>query len=88
LSTNIAVVSAPLPQGLSGTSTLGPDLLVGDIPAVAQLGSSGTQVGLGMAATLCNNGDTEFDFFALPNADHPIIAQNLYRMSAGAAAPT
>ncbi len=49
-----------------------------------QLGSSGTQVGLGMGITLCNSGDTALGFSALPNADHPVIAQNLYRMSGGA----
>jgi hypothetical protein len=37
-----------------------------------------------MGVTLCNNGDTALGFLALPNADHPVIAQNLYRMSGGA----
>ena len=66
-------------------SVPGPDLLVGDIPTLMQSGSAGTQVGLAIAVTLCNNGDTPVDFLALPNADHPVIAQNLYRMSGGAA---
>ncbi len=65
-------------------SVAGPDVVVGNIPSLIQLGSSGTQVGLAMAVTACNHGDAPLDFFALPNPDHPVIAQNLYRMSGGA----
>ena len=38
-------------------------------------------VGLGIATTSCNNGDQALDWFALPQIDHPVIPQNLYRMS-------
>ena len=62
----------------------GPDIVVGDLSSMIQLGSSGTQVGLSIGVSACNNGDTDLDFFALPNADHPVLAQNLYRMSGGA----
>jgi hypothetical protein len=41
-------------------------------------------VGLGVGTTSCNNGDQPFNWFALPNTDHPVIPQNLYRMSGGA----
>ena len=51
---------------------------------MAQFGSSGTQVGLAVGTTSCNNGDVELDWFALPQVDHPVIPQNLYRMSGGA----
>src|SRR5262245_28693047 len=51
---------------------------------MVQAGSSGTVVGLAVATTSCNNGTQEFDWFALPNTDHPVIPQNLYRMSGGA----
>ena len=44
---------------------------------------SGSFVGLGVGTTSCNNGDQEFDWFALPDNDHPVIPQNLYRMSGG-----
>jgi hypothetical protein len=60
----------------------GPDVIVGDIPQMSQVGSSGTQVGLAIATTSCNNGDTELNWFANPNPDHPVIPQNFYRMSA------
>jgi len=62
----------------------GPDIIVGDLPSMVQAGSSGTQVGLGIATTSCNNGDQEVDFFQLPNTDHSVVSQNLYRMSGGA----
>jgi len=41
-------------------------------------------VGLGIATTSCNNGNQPVDWFALPNSDHPVVPQNLYRMSGGA----
>ena len=62
----------------------GPDIIVGDMSGLAQFGSSGTQVGLGIGTTSCNNGDQEVHFFQLPNNDHPFFCQNLYRMSGGA----
>ncbi len=62
----------------------GPDIIVGDVSGLAQFGSSGTQVGLALGITACNGGNAELDFFHLPNPDHPVVAQNLYRMSGGA----
>ena len=61
----------------------GPDVIVGDLPDMEQKGSGGTQVGLAVATTSCNNGDQPLDWFALPNTDHPVIPQNLYRMVGG-----
>jgi len=63
----------------------GPDVIGGDLPSLQQFGSNGTQVGLAMATDTCNSGDQELNFFALPNTDHPVLAQNLYRMSGGTA---
>jgi len=48
-----------------------------------QVGNAGSQVGLGVATTSCNNGDQPVNFFALPNTDHPFFPQNFYRMSGG-----
>jgi hypothetical protein len=64
-------------------SVPGPDIVVGDMNGLQQFGSSGTQVGLATGTTSCNNGDQEVNFFQLPNPDHPIVSQNLYRMSGG-----
>src|SRR5437016_2942132 len=63
----------------------GPDVIVGDLPSMAQFGASvGTQVGLAVGTTSCNNGTVPLDWFALGNTDHPVIPQNFYRMSGGA----
>jgi hypothetical protein len=62
----------------------GPDVIVGDMPNMGQFGSAGTQVGLAVATTSCNNGTEPLHWFALPQTDHPVIPQNFYRMSGGA----
>jgi hypothetical protein len=62
----------------------GPDIIVGDLPSLEQFGSAGSQVGLAVGTTSCNNGDQQVNWFQLPNTDHPAIPQNLYRMSTGA----
>src|SRR6266568_6689662 len=79
----------PLRYGVgSETPTLvpGPDVIVGDLPEMAQYGNDPVNhlVGLGVGTTSCNNGDQPFDWFALPQTDHPVIPQNFYRMSGGA----
>src|SRR5262249_16857190 len=49
-----------------------------------QMGNNATQVGLAIGTDSCNNGDQPVDWFALPSNDHPVVPQNLYRMSGGA----
>ena len=67
-------------------SVPGPDVIVGDLSGLTQPdASSGTQVGLAVATDSCNAGTVDLDWFALPNNDHPVIPQNLYRLSGGAA---
>src|SRR5262249_49477032 len=64
-----SVVMPPLNGATSTelpTRTSGPDVVVGDLPDVEELGSAGTQVGLGIATTSCNYGDQPVDWFALP----------------------
>ena len=63
----------------------GPDVIVGDVEDVAQFDPPvGTQVGLAIGTDSCNNGDQPINWFALPSNDHPLVPQNLYRMSGGA----
>jgi hypothetical protein len=87
---NGAAQSSTLPPRRGRTSNApdgsvpGPDIVVGDMPSMVQVGNSGSQVGLGIATTSCNNGDQPVDFLALPNTSHSVISQNLYRMSGGA----
>ena len=71
--------AANAPEG----SVPGPDIVVGDMPGLAQFGSTTDQVGLGMGTTCCNNGNVPVHFYQLPDPDHSVITQNLYRMSGG-----
>src|SRR5262245_34073615 len=61
----------------------GPDVIVGNLPSLQQFGDAGTQVGLAVGTESCNNGQVDVDWFALPSNNHPVIPQNLYRMSGG-----
>src|SRR5262245_45488689 len=61
----------------------GPDVIVGNLPSLQQFGDTGTQVGLALGTESCNNGQVDVNWFALPSNDHPVIPQNLYRMSGG-----
>jgi hypothetical protein len=66
-------------------SVPGPDVVVGDLTGLAQFGAaSGTQVGLAVGTDSCNFGTVDLNWSALPSNDHPVIPQNLYRMSGGA----
>src|SRR5881409_2565333 len=80
-----SMVMPPL-RGAAGADAPvpGPDVIVGEIESVQQFGSAGTQVGLAAGTDSCNNGDQPVDWFQLPNTDHPVVPQNLYRMSSGA----
>jgi len=77
-----SMILPALPNPNPGT-TPGPDVIVGDLPAMQQFGSAGTQVGVAIATTSCNAGTEDLNWFALPQTDHPVIPQNLYRMSGG-----
>jgi hypothetical protein len=68
----------------AGGGVPGPDIIVGDMPGLAQFGSAAGQVGLGVGTTSCNNGSVPVHFYELPNPDHSVFTQNLYRMSGGA----
>ena len=83
-------VTMPPLRGSAGLETPmlvpGPDVIVGELPQVQQFGNDTTNhfVGLGVATTSCNNGDQPLHWLALPQTDHPVIPQGLYRMSGGA----
>jgi hypothetical protein len=70
------------PEG--GNTIPGPDVIVGDLNGLAQFGSaSGGYVGLAVGTDSCNAGTVDLNWFQNPNNDHPVIPQNLYRMSGG-----
>jgi hypothetical protein len=83
-----SVVMPPL-NGAAGGETPqlvpGPDVIVGELPQLQQFGNDTINhfVGLGVATTSCNNGNEPLHWFSLPQTDHPVIPQNLYRMSGG-----
>ena len=62
----------------------GPDVIVGNLPEMEQYGHAGTQVGVAVGTDSCNRGTENVDWFALPNNDHPVVPQNMYRMSSAA----
>ena len=77
--------SAEMPAGslTDNGTTPGPDVIVGELSGLSQFGSSGTRVGLAVGTDSCNPGTVDLDWFANPSNDHPVIPQNLYRMSGG-----
>ena len=82
-----SMVMPPMQHAIgSGVQSLvpGPDVIVGEVEDVAQFDPPvGTQVGFAIGTDSCNNGDQPIDWFALPSNDHPVVPQNLYRMSGG-----
>jgi len=81
---NGAVESSILPPRSDDPNLVqGPDVIVGDISGTQQFGSNATQVGVAIGTTSCNNGNVSLHWVAMPNTDHPVIPQNLYRMSGG-----
>jgi hypothetical protein len=85
---NGEIASKSLPAlGDPETGTVpGPDVVVGDLVGLFQPSGAvvGTQVGLAVGTDACNFGTVDLNWFANPNNDHPVIPQNMYRMSGGA----
>src|SRR5204863_7356803 len=75
-----------VPPGPEAGTTPGPDVIVGDLNGLSQPDSPGvgTQVGLSVGTDSCNAGTIDLDWFQLPDNDHPVIPQNIYRMSSSA----
>ncbi len=68
---------------LSGQSTSGPDVIVGDLHQVESYGSDGSGIYAYSVGTVsCNVGDEDLLWFET-TPEHPVISQNLYRYSNG-----
>jgi hypothetical protein len=84
-----APLHAPSPLSLCRTIALslflaspalaGPDVITSDISSASTLSHTNNSTAFSFAQTLCNLGDIPLQFAASPSAQHPIIAQNLYR---------
>lgn len=61
---------------------VGPDVIVGDLPAVQRWGRVGDVTAYSVATTSCNVGDERLNWFSETN-QHPVIAQNMYRLKDG-----
>ena len=79
------VISDTLPASRAAGTVLGPDVIVGDLSGLHQPSGTvnGTQVGLAVGTDSCNFGTVDLNWNALPSNDHPVIPQNIYRMSGG-----
>jgi len=72
------------PGGIAGGCTpgTGPDVIVGDLSGISRWGTIDGISAYSIGTTSCNIGDTPLPWFA--NTDqHPVIAQNFYRLKDG-----
>jgi hypothetical protein len=83
---NDEVTADTLPPIPNAGSVPGPDVIVGDLNGLSQPDSGvvNGQVGISVGTDSCNLGVVNLDWFQTPDNDHPVIPQNLYRMSGGA----
>jgi len=79
----LSILGLAIGLAAAGVRAAGPDIIVGDIPNMDDFGSLGDTAGLAMATTSCNKGDGPISWKALPYSNHPVIAQNMYRLKDG-----
>ncbi|MGD8441106.1 MAG: hypothetical protein PVG53_11250 [Holophagae bacterium] len=60
--------------------TLGPDVVVFELPGTTDWGADGGLRAYSVGTTSCNRGDEPLDWISSSN-QHPVIAQNLYRVT-------
>lgn len=84
----IAVAVKPT-WGQSCPNSVGPDVIVGDVANTAATGhppnienytATGGIDAFAFGTTSCNIGTVRLNWFADPNANHPVIGQNLFRL--------
>ncbi len=73
---SVAEAAAPAHSGV------GPDIMVAKLYQVANYGSSGGVAAFAVGTVACNIGDEEADWIASTN-EHPVIAQNAFRLKDG-----
>ena len=80
------VEAGPGEGGIAGDCTpppgIGPDVIIGSLPAFKRWGKVGDITGYSIASTSCNIGDEDLDWDRDTN-NHPVIGQHLYRLKDG-----
>ncbi len=66
--------------GRAGGGEIGPDVIVADLPGTVQYAHTTQKAALAVATTSCNVGDEFLFWVPQPSNQHPVIAQNMYRL--------
>jgi hypothetical protein len=77
-----AAASAAAVVSLAGIAAGGPDVIVGELVGTSNYGTQGTKAAFAVGTTSCNIGDAPLSWVSNTN-NHPVISQNLYRLSNG-----
>jgi len=77
------VVGAVVWSTVAANGAVGPDVIVGRLDDVGDYARLGDTAALAMATVSCNAGDEVLNWYQLPNNQHPVIGQNLYRLKDG-----
>ena len=62
--------------------SIGPDVIVGDLNGITMFGTVGDITAYAIGTTSCNIGDADLQWVQNTN-NHPVIAQNVYRLKDG-----
>jgi hypothetical protein len=71
-------LTAPLPAVAAG-----PDVIVGFVDGGREDSRLGSKIGLTASTNSCNIGDVPLNWYRLPDAHHPAITLNFYRLLDG-----
>jgi hypothetical protein len=81
-----SVVGVPNVDSSEPDGTIGPDVVVFSLPDTYDWGTSDGIRAYSVGTTSCNRGDQPLSWFSSTN-EHPVIAQNLYRITLPDAGP-
>ena len=87
----LAALPVLLTAGSSTEAAVGPDVVVFQLSGIGNYGVTGGFVGYSVGTTSCNRGDVPLNWCdqgsgcaaGATSEDHPVIAQNIYRLKSG-----
>jgi hypothetical protein len=82
----IVMAVALLPSAADGNDTAGPDVVVFELMGTTDWGANGGYRAYSVGTRSCNRGDEPLDWISSTN-EHPVIAQNIYRVTMPDAGP-